>query len=284
MNIEGRRRDVGGFHVRRFLPSRACPSVGPFVFFDHAGPAQLAAGQGMDVPPHPHIGLATVTYLFEGALVHRDSLGSQQEIRPGDINWMTAGRGIVHSERTPAELRRAGSCMNGLQLWVGLPVADEETAPEFHHYPGETLPSLQVGSANVRILAGSAYGKSSPVHTFSPLFLLDIRLPAGSSLSVPEEYPERAAYVIDGEMECGDERAAAGSMIVFPRDANIVIHSTSHCRLVLFGGAPLDGDRHLYWNFVSSSKQRLEQARRDWKEGRFPKVPGDEKEFVPIPE
>jgi redox-sensitive bicupin YhaK (pirin superfamily) len=283
MRVEGRLRDVGTFKVHRFLPSRDCPSVGPFVFFDHAGPANLAPGQGMDVPPHPHIGLATVTYLFEGGLMHRDSLGSHQLIRPGDINWMTAGRGIVHSERTGAELRSKGSRMNGLQLWVGLPLAYEEMQPEFHHHPVETLPSLTVEGAQIRVLAGSAYGRTSPVRTFSPLFLVDVVLAAGATLQVPREHPERAAYVINGTLEYGAERLPAGSMLTFARDAEISVRATSDCRFVLFGGAPLDGKRHIWWNFVSSSKERLEQAKRDWKEGRFPKVPGDEAEFVPVP-
>lgn len=284
MKIEGRIRDVGSFKVRRFLPSRACRSVGPFVFFDHAGPADLASGQGMDVPPHPHIGLATVTYLFEGGLIHRDSLGWHQLIRPGDINWMTAGRGIVHSERTGADLRRKGSRMNGLQLWVALPLAYEETEPEFHHHPAETLPELRVEGAQVRVLAGSAYGRGSPVRTFSPLFFADVGLPAGSTLPVPQEHSEQAVYVIEGTLEYGAERVQAGSMLILGRDPQNAVRANSDCRLVLFGGAPLDGKRHIWWNFVSSSQERLEQAKRDWKDGRFPKVAGDETEFVPLPE
>src|SRR5215471_17241446 len=276
MKIEGRLRDVGTFKVRRFLPSRACPSVGPFVFFDHAGPADLAPGRGMDVPPHPHIGLATVTYLFEGGLMHRDSLGSHQPIRPGDINWMTAGRGIVHSERTGAELRSKGSRMNGLQLWVALPLAHEETEPEFHHHPAETLPGLCIEGAQIRVLAGSAYGRTSPVRTFSPMFFADIALSSGATLPVPQEHPECAAYVIEGTLEYGEERVAAGSMLILGRGAGIALRASSNCRLVLLGGAPLDGKRHIWWNFVSSSKDRLEQAKRDWIRGRFPKVPGDE--------
>lgn len=280
MRIEGRLRDVGTFQVHRFLPFRERPSVGPFVFFDHAGPADLAPGQGMDVPPHPHIGLATVTYLFEGGLIHRDSLGSHQLIRPGDINWMTAGRGIVHSERTGAELRSKGSRMNGLQLWVALPAAHEETEPGFHHHPAETLPALRVEGAQIRVLAGSAYGRTSPVRTFSPLFFADVALPAGSMLPVPQEHPERAAYVIEGTLGYGEERVAAGSMLILGRGAGIAVRASSNCRLVLLGGAPLDGKRHIWWNFVSSSKDRLEQAKRDWIEGRFPEVPGDEAEIV----
>jgi len=284
MKIEGRLRAVGTFKVHRFLPSRERPSVGPFVFFDHAGPADLAPGQGMDVPPHPHIGLATVTYLFEGGLIHRDSLGSHQLVRPGDINWMTAGRGIVHSERTGAELRSKGSRMNGLQLWVALPLAHEETEPEFHHHSAETLPGLRVEGAQIRVLAGSAYGRTSPVRTFSPLFFADVALSSGSTLPVPQEHPECAAYVIEGALDYGEERVAAGSMLILGRGAGIAVRADSNCRLVLLGGPPLDGERHIWWNFVSSSKVRLEQAKRDWIAGRFPKVPGDEEEFVALPE
>ena len=282
--IAGRARDIGGFQVRRFLPSRTSPSVGPFVFFDHAGPTDLAPGHGLDVPPHPHIGLATVTYLFEGAIVHRDSLGSHQVIQPGDINWMTAGRGIVHSERTGPELRRTGSRLNALQIWVALPLAHEETEPEFHHHPGETLPSLSVDTAHIRVLAGSAYGKTSPIHTFSPMFFLDVSLPAGTPLPLPREYPDRAVYVIEGTVDCETEVATPGRILVFTPEAGVALRASSNCRLVLFGGAPLDGKRHIWWNFVSSSKERLEQAKRDWKAGKFPKVPGDEVEFTPLPE
>jgi redox-sensitive bicupin YhaK (pirin superfamily) len=282
MKIEGRLRNVGTFKVHRFLPSRERPSVGPFVFFDHAGPADLAPGQGMDVPPHPHIGLATVTYLFEGGLIHRDSLGSHQLIRPGDINWMIAGRGIVHSERTGAELRSKGARMNGLQLWVALPLAHEETEPEFHHHFAETLPGLRVEGAQVRVLAGSAYGRTSPVRTFSPLFFADVALPAGSTLPLPQEHPERAVYVIEGTLEYGEERVVAGSMLILARGVGIAVRASSNCRFILLGGTPLDGKRHIWWNFVSSSKDRLEQAKRDWIAGRFPEVPGDEAEFIAL--
>jgi redox-sensitive bicupin YhaK (pirin superfamily) len=283
--IQGRRRDLGGFAVRRFLPARGCASVGPFVFFDHAGPKELAVGDGMDVPPHPHIGLATVTYLFEGALVHRDSLGSNQTIQPGDINWMTAGKGIAHSERTPADLRQSGSRMNGLQLWVALPRAHEESEPEFHHHAAATLPEVDVAGARIRVLAGSAYGQTSPVHVYSPVFFVDVALGAGSSLAIPAEYPERAAYVIDGSVESAAGTVAdTGSLLVFTPRSDIVLKASLTVRLVLLGGAPLDGKRHIWWNFVSSSWERLEQAKQDWKSSRFGKVAGDEAEFVPLPE
>jgi redox-sensitive bicupin YhaK (pirin superfamily) len=281
--IDAKPRDLGGFTVGRLLPSAARRLVGPFIFFDHMGPAEFGPGQGMDVRPHPHIGLATVTYLFEGEIVHRDSLGSDLPIRPGDINWMTAGRGITHSERTSPERRASGSKINGLQLWVALPTAAEETAPEFHHHPADTLPALELEGARIRVLAGTAYGKTSPVHTFSSLFYVDIAMPAGCTLPVPGDYEERAAYVVEGEIECGVERATPGRMLVFRPGAEVVLRAASDSRVVLVGGAPLDGERHIFWNFVSSSKERIEQAKRDWKEQRFAKVPGDDVEFIPLP-
>lgn len=282
--IDARPRDLGGFAVRRLLPSVARRLVGPFIFFDHMGPAELAPGKGLDVRPHPHIGLATVTYLFEGEIVHRDSLGSHQTIRPGDINWMTAGRGIVHSERTGPDLRKAGSKVEGLQLWVALPRSDEETAPEFHHHPAETLPAVEREGARIRVLAGAAYGQTSPVRTFSPLFYVDVVMPAGCTLVVPREYEERAVYVVAGRIECESEHASPGRMLVFAPGADVTLRAESDARVALVGGAPIDGERHVWWNFVSSSKARIEQAKRDWKERRFAKVPGDDDEFIPLPE
>ena len=282
--IDARPRDIGGFAVRRALPSAARRLVGPFAFFDHMGPADFAPGQGLDVRPHPHIGLATVTYLFDGEIVHRDSLGSHQPIRPGDINWMTAGRGIVHSERTGSELRRAGSRLHGLQLWVALPAAHEETAPEFHHHAAATLPALNLAGARIRLLAGTAYGRTAPVKTLSPLFYADVALPAGSELPLPSEHAERATYVVDGAVRVGEESAERGRMLVFANGAEVALQATTDARIMLIGGAPIDGERHLWWNFVSGSTARIEQAKRDWKEGRFPKVPGDEAESIPLPE
>jgi redox-sensitive bicupin YhaK (pirin superfamily) len=282
--IDARPRDIGGFAVGRVLPAAVCRHVGPFVFFDHMDPADLAPGRGLDVRPHPHIGLATVTYLFDGEIVHRDSLGSHQPIRPGDVNWMTAGRGIVHSERTSPELRRAGSRLNGLQLWVGLPRACEETEPEFHHHPAATLPVLEIAGAHIRVLAGSAFREASPVKTFSPLFFADVAMPAGCEVPVPSEHEERAAYVVDGAIAYGNEHAERGRMLVFAKGAEIALRATTDARIALLGGASLDGERHLWWNFVSSSQARIEQAKRDWKEGRFARVPGDEAEFIPFPE
>jgi redox-sensitive bicupin YhaK (pirin superfamily) len=258
--------------------------VGPFTFFDQMGYVDFGPGSGLDVPPHPHIGLATVTYLFEGELVHRDSLGSHQSIRPGDINWMTSGRGIVHSERTPQAHRQRGSRLHGLQLWVALPVAHEEAQPSFRHHPRAVLPERVQGGVELRVLAGTAYGLTSPVETLSLLFYVDVVMSPSSELVLPDEHEERAAYVVSGGIRCGTERAEVGRMLVFTPSARIVLRAERPARVVLIGGAPLDGKRFIDWNFVSSSKERLEQAKRDWKQGRFPKVPGDEIEFIPLPE
>jgi hypothetical protein len=282
--IDARARDLGGFTVGRVLPAAARKLIGPFIFFDHMGPATFPPGRGIDVRPHPHIGLATVTYLFEGEIVHRDNLGSHQAIRPGDVNWMTAGRGIAHSERTGTELRQSGSRLDGLQLWVALPRSHEETAPEFHHHPARELPALEVAGARVRLLAGSAFGATSPVQTCSPLFYLDVAMPASSELPLPNDYEERAAYVVSGKIECGNERAERGRMLVFAPGAAVTLRAASDARVAVIGGAPLDGERHIYWNFVSSSQARIEHAKRDWREGRFGKVPGDEQEFIPLPD
>jgi redox-sensitive bicupin YhaK (pirin superfamily) len=289
--IEPRERDLGdGFFVRRLLPAGKQRAVGPFLFFDHFGPTRLPPGKGMDVRPHPHINLATVTYLFAGEIVHRDSLGSVQAIRPGDINWMTAGRGIVHSERTGPELRASGSVAHGLQLWVGLPRADEETAPAFHHHPAATLPELAVGGATVRLLAGEAFGRRSPVRTFSPLTYLDIALPAGRSLALPPEGGERGLYVISGRAVCDGTAHEPHRMLLLASDRPVTIAADGDTRAVLVGGAPFPEPRHIWWNFVSSSAERLEQAKRDWLTrrgeagGPFPLVPGDESEFIPLPE
>lgn len=281
--IDARPRDLGGFEVRRVLPSRARRMVGPFTFFDQMGAAVFAAGQGIDVRPHPHIGLATVTYLFEGEILHKDSLGSDQPIRPGDINWMTAGRGIVHSERTPPEYRQQGSKLHGLQLWVALPREHEEAEPSFRHYPGSSLPGLDEAGVRLRVLAGSAYGVTSPVETLSPLFYVDAVMAEGSEIALPSGHEQRALYVVEGALHCGAERAEVGRMLVFAPGASVSLRAERASRTVLLGGAPLDGERYIDWNFVSSSKERLEQAKQDWRAGRFPKVVGDEAEFIPLP-
>jgi redox-sensitive bicupin YhaK (pirin superfamily) len=284
--IHGRPRGLGdGFMVRRALPSPMRRLVGPFIFFDHFGPVVLAPGEGMDVRPHPHIGLATVTYLFEGEIVHRDSLGSHQTIVPGDVNWMTAGRGIVHSERTGEARRRSGSRMHGLQLWVALPTAHEETEPAFRHDAASTLPVVSRPAATLRVVAGEAYGARSPVPVLSPLFYVDASLEAGAELALPDEHEERAVYVVEGAIEEGGERFDAGTMIVASKGAKVAVRAPAGpARVMLLGGAPLDGPRHIDWNFVSSSKERIEKAKGDWRERRFPKVPGDEVEWIPLPD
>ena len=287
--IEGRERDIGAFGVRRVLPSGVRRMVGPFIFFDHMGPAQLSPGQGMTVRPHPHINLATVTYLFDGEIVHRDSLGSHQPIRPGAINWMTAGRGIVHSERTSAELRASGSRVHGIQLWVALPAEYEEVEPAFVHYPAETIPALDIDGVHLRILAGSAFGATSPVDTLSPLFYVDARVPRGAELVLADEYAERAAYIAAGVMRCGQQRFEGGQMIVFSPHCTARLRADADTTVMLLGGERLDGPRHVWWNFVSSSRERLEQAKADWARGpgataRFPLVPEDQDEFIPLPE
>ena len=283
--IPGRPRDLGGFSVRRTLPSMQRRLVGPFIFWDHMGPVRLEPGHGMDVRPHPHINLATVTFLFEGEIVHKDSLGSDQSIRPGDVNWMTAGRGIVHSERTGAELRKAGPAVHGLQSWVALPTELEESEPSFQHVPGTLLPELGKPGARLRVIAGKAFGETSPVKVLSSLFYVEARLEAGAELALPDEYAERAAYVVEGAIECDGLRAEAGTMAVAEDGAKAPapIRALESSRVMLLGGAPL-GKRYIWWNFVSSSEERIDRAKRDWKEGAFPKVPGDDVEFIPLPE
>ncbi len=282
--LQGQPRDVGGSTVARVLPSAARRAVGPFVFFDHFGPTVLAPGQGIDVRPHPHINLATVTYLFQGAMLHRDSIGSNLVIRPGGVNWMTAGRGIAHSERTPPALRQHGGTAHGLQLWVALPRADEEVEPTFAHHPAESLPQVEDGGVRVRVLAGAAFGARAPVKTLSPLFYVDASLPTGGVLPMPTGYPERAAYIVEGAVWCGSARVGAGTMIAFAPGSTPTLKADTTSRLVLIGGEPLDGPRHIWWNFVSSSKERIEQAKSDWRDGRFAKIPGDDQEFIALPE
>jgi redox-sensitive bicupin YhaK (pirin superfamily) len=281
--IEGRRREVGGFAVRRSLPSIHRRSVGPFVFIDHFGPIAFPPGKTMDVLPHPHIGLSTVTYLFEGEIIHRDSIGSLQPIRPGDLNWMTAGRGIAHSERSTEEQNVKGGRAHGLQLWVGLPTSKEELAPTFAHHPKDTLPTSTQGAADLTIIAGEAYGLKSPALVSSPLFYVDARLREGT-LELPNDHEERAAYVVDGSITVDDRKFEAGNLIVFHPGKQAVLTCEQNAHVMLIGGARLDGPRYMWWNFVSSRKERLEQAKREWADGQFDKVVGDETEFVPLPE
>lgn len=282
--IEGRMSDLGDFSVRRVLPVRDRQIVGPFIFFDHMGPLTLLTGQRIDVRPHPHIGLSTVTYLFRGEMVHRDSLGSVQSVRAGDINWMTAGRGIVHSERTATDdLHKRQRFLHGIQAWVALPLDQEETAPEFHNHARLDLPMVTEEGLTLRLLVGQAYGETSPVKTYSPMFYADAELVAGASLSPPDDYAERAFYVVDGEVECGGQVFRTGQMGVLEENDDTLVTAKNDSRLMLIGGAPLEGERHIWWNFVSSRPERIEQAKRDWAEGRFDPVPG-ESDFIPLPD
>jgi redox-sensitive bicupin YhaK (pirin superfamily) len=281
--IVPRPRDIGGFEVRRVLPSAQRLNVGSFVFFDQMGPAELMPGRGIDVRPHPHIGLATVTYLFAGTIVHRDSLGSVQFIEPGAVNWMTAGRGIVHSERSDNELRKRRQKLYGIQIWVALPKQHEETAPDFTHYPAESLPQIEAEGNKVRVLAGSLFGKTSPVKTFSKLFYSDAVCQPGALVSLDNQHEERAIYLLEGNIEISGQAFEPGRLLVFSSGDEITVRATSAARLLLFGGEPLDGPRHLWWNFVSSSRERIAQAKAHWKAGRFAPVAGDP-EFIPLPE
>lgn len=281
--IEPRTKDLGGFTVGRILPYAKRRMVGPFIFLDHMGPADFAAGQGIDVRPHPHIGLATVTYLFDGEILHRDTLGSNQLIHPGDVNWMTAGRGIAHSERTdPAEKARAHR-MHGLQSWLALPKEHEETAPEFFHHPKETLPCITRNGATIHLVAGRAFGAQSPVKIYSPLFYAAVTLEAGATLELPNEYRERALYVLDGALRIGSTDIAPHTMPVFGAGERIVIEATAPSRLMVLGGEPFGEQRYMDWNFVSSDPERLLQARDDWQNQRFGTIPGDAVEFIPYP-
>ena len=283
--LEGRPRDLGGFAVRRVLPAPGRQTVGPFIFFDHMGPATFAPGAGVDVRPHPHIGLATVTYLFDGAFMHRDSLGTEQLIRPGDVNWMVAGCGIVHSERTPPEARQApgGARIHGIQTWIALPRTHEETAPSFEHHPAATLPEIRGRGATLRLIAGAAYGRCAPASVFSPMFYLAAKLEPGAEVELPAEYAERAAYVVEGTIEAAEGRYGIGEMVLFGADEAAAIRAASAARVMLLGGAPLEGRREIWWNFVSSSAERIERAKLDWREDRFAAVP-DDAERIPLPE
>jgi redox-sensitive bicupin YhaK (pirin superfamily) len=276
--------DLGGFAVRRALPHVKRRMVGPFIFFDHFGPVEFRTGQGIDVRPHPHIGLATVTFLFDGEIMHRDSLGSAAAIRPGDVNLMTAGRGIVHSERTAPDHRAGGERLHGVQLWLAMPAADEEIDPTFAHHDQAELPVVAGDGKIVRVVIGNLYGKRSPVPTLTDTILADAALTPGAVLPIDADTQERALYVVAGEIDVAGDRFAAGRLIVFrPGDA-MTVTAASEARVILVGGAALDGPRHIWWNFVSSRKERIEQAKADWKLSRFDTVPGDEAEFIPLPE
>jgi redox-sensitive bicupin YhaK (pirin superfamily) len=281
--IVPRTSDLGGFFVRRALPSSQRRMVGPFIFFDHMGPAEFRAGQGIDVRPHPHIGLATVTYLFAGEIMHRDSLGSVAAIQPGAVNWMSAGRGIAHSERTAPDHRVAGEPLHGLQCWVALPAAAEEGTPGFVHYAADELPVATGEGKTVRLVAGRFLGMTSPVETGWDTLMADVSLAAGASLPLDADTEERAIYIVSGEVEIADDRFEAGRLLVFKPGDRITVTATAPARIAVVGGAAMDGPRHIWWNFVSSRQERIDQAKADWKAGRFEGVPG-ETEFIPLPE
>ena len=276
-------RDIGGLEVRRVLPGFPHRTVGPFIFLDHMGPVTFAAGNGIDVRPHPHIGLATVTYLFEGEILHRDSLGSVQTIAPGDVNWMTAGRGIVHSERTAPDLRRAGPRMHGIQTWVALPRASELAEPAFHHHPEAALPRASAPGVELRVIAGAAFGERSPVRVFSPTLYVAAEMEAGSAFELPPEHEQRGVYVVEGEISVAGSGVPPQHLAVLEHGESVEVRAATRARAMLLGGAKTDGERFIWWNFVASSRERIEEAKRLWREQRFPRIPG-ETEFVPLPD
>jgi redox-sensitive bicupin YhaK (pirin superfamily) len=283
--IVPRVRDLGdGFSVRRALPHGRRQMVGPFIFFDQMGPVQLVAGSGMDVRPHPHIGLATVTYLFEGRVTHRDSEGNDMDITPGAMNLMTAGRGIAHSERTPAGVRTTGGGMFGIQSWIALPQAQEEMAPLFEHFDAATLPTVEDKGVRARVIAGNSFGRKSPVGMVSEWFYAEVLLDAGSSVPLDADHEERAIYVTEGEVDIAGDVFAAPQLLIFRPGDRITVTATKPARLMFLGGTALEGPRYLWWNFVSSRKERIEQAKEEWKSGKFAHIPGDDKEFIPLPQ
>ncbi len=282
--IVPRVRDLGGFSVRRALPHGKRQMVGPFIFFDQMGPVQFMAGQGIDVRPHPHIGLATVTYLFGGRVMHRDSEGNALEIEPGAMNLMTAGRGIAHSERTPATARAGGQEMFGIQSWIALPQQHEEMAPSFQHFDAASLPTVEDGGLRARIIAGSAFGQKSPVGMVSEWLYAEVLLEAGASAPLDADYEERAIYVAEGEVDIAGDKFDAPRLLIFRPGDRITVKATRPARLMFLGGAALEGPRYIWWNFVSSRRERIEQAKEEWKTGSFAPVPGDETEFIPLPE
>ena len=273
----------GGFMVRRLLPSHPHKMVGPFIFFDHMGRADFAPGDGLDVRPHPHIGLATVTYLFEGSILHRDSLGTVQEIHPGDVNWMTAGAGIAHSERTPERLRNSGGALHGIQIWIALPKEHEKVEPSFEHHPAATLPTIAADGLNLRVIAGSAFGMTSPVTTFSPMFYCALEMEEGVRFELPAEYAQRAVYVAEGAISLDGEPLAERHMAVLTGAQTLTIESQTRARVMLLGGEPIDGDRFIWWNFVASSKEAIQEAKGRWRAQEFGKVP-DESDWIPLPD
>jgi len=282
--IVPRVRDLGdGFSVRRALPHGKRQMVGPFIFFDQMGPVQFIAGQGLDVRPHPHIGLATVTYLFDGRVMHRDSEGNALEITPGAMNLMTAGRGIAHSERSPADARQGAEGMFGIQSWIALPQAHEETAPSFQHFDAASLPLIEDGGVRARVIAGAAFGKTSPVGMLSQWLYAEVVLAPGASAPLDPDQEERAIYVAEGEVDIAGETFEGPRLLIFRPGDRITVRALRRARLIFLGGAALEGPRYIWWNFVSSRKERIEQAKEDWKTGRFAPVP-NETEFIPLPE
>jgi len=281
--LKSHTKDLGGFKVQRVLPSIEAQMVGPFIFVDHFGPAIFPPGEGVDARPHPHIGLATVTYLFEGAMMHRDSLGSVQRIEPGDVNWMTAGAGIVHSERTSPEDRAAGHRLHGLQTWVALPKAHEQGEPSFAHYPSASLPKIELPGVTMRLIAGTAFGQRSPASTFSPMFYVAAEIEAGSGFDLYPEHEERGVYLVDGELALDGDALTPGQMAVLVQGETVTLSSTAGATVMLLGGAKLAGKRFIDWNFVASSRERIERAKRAWTDQTMGKIPG-ETEWIPLPE
>ena len=286
--IPAREKDLGGFSVHRVLPAPMHRMVGPFVFFDHFGPVEFAPGQGMEVRPHPHLNLSTVSYLFEGQIWHRDSLGSNQMIEPGAVNWMTAGRGIVHSERTPQSLKQKAHRLHGIQLWVALPEALEECDPQFSHHSKESLPEFKFEGINFKLILGKAFGHESPVRVHSDLFYLEAQIPRGARLTLPSDPREVAAYVVDGSILIGDQKIQKNTMVVERKGSRLTIEALLDSRIMLLGGLPV-GPRLIEWNFVTSSASRMEEAKSEWRSGprpessRFRTIPGDDQEFIPLP-
>jgi redox-sensitive bicupin YhaK (pirin superfamily) len=280
--IKGRARDLGGFSVRRVLPAPSAQMIGPFIFFDHLGPVSLAPGAGLDVRPHPHIALATVTYLFTGSIMHRDSLGFVQRITPGDVNWMTAGSGIVHSERSPEDERLRGVRAHGIQSWVALPDGHEEETADFQHHPCATLPSASRSGIELRVIAGEAFGRRSPVRVLWPTLYVDLMVAAGACVEIGADYTEQACYVAEGEIEVAGIRGAEGELLVLSSGDAVTLCARHSARVILLGGERFATPRFIWWNFVSSSRERIDSAKRQWAEGRFASVPG-ESEFIPLP-
>jgi redox-sensitive bicupin YhaK (pirin superfamily) len=279
--LSPKEKDTGDFSVRRVLPSNSQRMVGPWIFFDHMGPADFKAGQGINVRPHPHVNLATVTYLFEGEVLHRDSLGNELTIEPGAINLMVAGKGIVHSEREREEVRSKPHRLHGLQLWLALPKDMEEIDPAFYHYEEASIPTTTINGVHVRVMMGKAYGVTSPVKTFAHTLYVEADMKAGQTLELPKA-EERAVYVAKGSVQARTSKVETFSMAIFENVDSIVIQAQEDSRIAIIGGENI-GERHIYWNFVSSRKERIEQAKVDWETGKFPKVPGDEDEFIPLP-